>query len=133
LRGKRIYGLIPGKRFSRVNIVAGYYGNKILGEYCYTGTTTAAVFEEWFCTYLLPETQSGDVVILDNARFHNKKRLKQYASVYKVCLIFLPPYSPDLNRIEKVWANLKRFLRDYMMPFDSLHSSIYWYFAIGYY
>jgi hypothetical protein len=133
LRGKRIYGLIQGKKFSRTNIVAGYCDGKILGEYCYTGTTNSAVFEEWFCKFLLPETKNGDYIILDNASFHNKKRLKWYAAVYKVIVVFLPPYSPDYNRIEKVWANLKRFLRETKMEFDSLQSAIYWYFAVGYY
>jgi transposase len=133
LRGKRVHGLISGRRFKRTNIVAGYCDGKILGEYCYTGTTTAAVFEEWFCTFLLPETRKGDCIIMDNARFHNKKRLLDYARVYGVLLIFLPPYSPDYSPIEKVWANVKRFLRNYISHFDTLQSAIYWYFATALY
>lgn len=132
LRGERVYGLIPGKKFFRTNIVAGYCDGKIMGEYCYTSTTTAQVFEEWFCKFLLPETQKGDVIIMDNARFHNKKRLNEYARVYKVVIIFLPPYSPDYNCIEKIWANLKRFLRETTLEFSSLQCTIYWYFAVGY-
>jgi transposase len=100
-----------------------------LGEYCYSGTTTSKVFEDWFCDFMLAETQPGDVIIMDNASFHNKKRLKKYAEVYKVTLVFLPPYSPDYNPIEHVWANMKRFLRNTALSFDSLKSAIYWYFA----
>jgi transposase len=130
LRGTRVQGFISGRKFSRTNIVAGYCDGKIVGEYCYSGTTTSTVFEEWFCKFLLPETQHGDVIIMDNASFHNKKRLRQYADVYKVSIIFLPPYSPDYNPIEKVWANLKRFLRNAMIQFYSIYSAIYWYFSM---
>lgn len=115
-----------------MNIVAGYCDRQILGEYCYSGTTTAKIFEDWFCDFLLPLTQAGDVIILDNASFHNKKRLREYAAVYKLTIIFLPPYSPDFNFIEPVWANLKRFLRNTLLRFHSLQSAIYWFFAVGY-
>jgi transposase len=129
-RGKKIFGLVPGRRFARVNVVAGYCDGSILGEYCYTGSTTAATFEYWFCCFLLPETLKGDVIIMDNARFHNKKRLREYARVYHVTIIFLPPYSPDYNPIEHIWANMKRFLRNTKLVFKSVQSAIYWYFAL---
>lgn len=132
-RGERIHGFIQGRKFARINVVAGLCDGRILGEYCYTGTTTAKSFEEWFCVFLLPETQKGDTIIMDNASFHNKKRLKQYAWIYKVIIVFLPPYSPDYNLIEHVWANLKRFLRNTMRSFLSLQSAVYWFFTFGYY
>ncbi len=78
----------------------------------------------------MPETRAGDVVIMDNARFHNKKRLHEYARVYKVTVVFLPPYSPDYNPIEHVWANMKRFLSNTMLAFRSIQSAVYWYFAL---
>jgi len=93
---------------------------------------TAWNFEEWFCHFLLPLTNKGDVVILDNASWHNKKRLRKYAWVYNVYIIFLPPYSPDYNPIEIVWANLKRFLRNYGHHFQTIQNAIYWYFAFAY-
>jgi ribosomal protein L30E len=122
---------MPGRRFTRVNVVAGYCEGRIMGEHCYTGTTTAEVFEEWFCSFLLPETHEGDVIIMDNASFHNKKRLNEYARLCKVSILFLPPYSPDFNPIEHVWANMKRFLRNTVIVFDSVQSSIYYYFDAG--
>ena len=92
----------------------------------------SARFEEWFCNRLLPSTNKGDVVIMDNASYHNKKRLRMYAWIYKVKIIFLPPYSPDYSPIEKVWANLKRFLRDYGKLFKDIQYAIYWYFNVRY-
>ena len=131
-RGMRIYGMVSGRKFARLNVVAGYCNGRKLAEYCYRGITTAKVFEDWFCTYLLPETRIGDVIILDNASFHNEKRLRACAAIYKVSIIFLPPYSPDYNPIEHVWANLKQFIRNTHMQFASLQSAAYWCFDIGY-
>jgi transposase len=132
LRGIRVHGFISGRRFTRINVVAGYCDGNIIGEYCYTGSTTSEKFETWFCSFLLPEAHYGDVIIMDNARFHNKKRLREYANVYKVTIIFLPPYSPDLNSIEHIWANMKRFLRNRVNTFQYIQSAIYWFFAVGY-
>lgn len=101
-RGKKIFGLVQGRRFARVNVIAGRCDDRILGECCYTCPITADIFENWFCDFLLPETKPGDTVIMDNASFHNKKRLRRYAAVYHVSIIFLPPYSPDYNPIEHV-------------------------------
>ena len=133
LRGERVYGIIPGKRFARMSVVSGICDGQIIGDYCYTGSMNSARFEDWFCGYLLPNTCKGDVIILDNATFHNKKRLEQYAWIYKVTIIFLPPYSPDFNPIEEVWANLKRFLRNYGNRFASIQGGIYWYFSVAFY
>jgi transposase len=133
LRGKRIHGYVPGKKFARVNVVAGLCDDHILGHYCYSGKMNAQRFEDWFCHFLLPEARKGDVVIIDNASWHNKKRLQMYAWVYKITIVFLPAYSPDYNPIEHVWANLKHFLRNTKHRFQSIQSAIYWYFAFAYY
>jgi len=127
-----VHGFVSGKRPFRVNVVAGYCGGQMLGEYCYSGSMDSKRFEEWFCKHLLPETHEGDVVIMDNASYHSKKRLREYALVYKVRVIFLPPYSPDLNPIEHIWANLKSFLRNTKRQFESLSLAIYWYLVFGY-
>jgi len=112
--------------------VAGLRDGKTIGDYCFTGSMNSKRFEEWFCKYLLPATRKGDTIIMDNASYHNKKRLTKYAWVYKVKIIFLPPYSPDYNLIEPVWANLKRFLRNYGQRFHDTGYGIYWYFSVAY-
>jgi hypothetical protein len=129
LRGRRICGFIPskrsGKRSVRANVVAGCCDGRILAEFCDKGSATSKVFDDWFCGRLLPETHPGDFIISDNASFHNKKRLEEYALIYKVTVIFLSAYSPDYNPVEYIWANLKRFLRNYGQRFDSIASDIY--------
>ncbi len=95
---------------------------------CYRHTTDSAFFEAWFEDNLLKELPKGYTVIMDNAAFHRKKRLRKIARG-KARLLFLPPYSPDYNPIEKSWANMKRFLRDNSKDFQSVVSGIYGYFG----
>jgi len=95
---------------------------------CYSHATNSEFFEDWFENNLLKEIPNGYTVIMDNARFHRKKELRKMARG-KVRLLFLPPYSPDYNPIEKSWANMKRFLRNNLKDFQSVTSGIYSYFG----
>jgi len=67
---------------------------------------------------------------MDNASFHRKVKLQELAEKAGVGLIFLPAYSPDLNPIEKLWANMKRWLRNNLSYFNSLDIAIYQYFSV---
>ena len=70
---------------------------------------------EWFLTYveqaLVPTLQPGDVVVLDNLGSHKGKAVRRSIRKAWTHLFFLPPYSPDLNPIEQVFAKLKALLR----------------------
>ena len=72
----------------------------------------------------MPGLSAGDVVIMDNARFHRERILRQIASRYRVMALFLPPYSPDYNPIERLWANMKRWLRKNMRHYDSFEDAL---------
>ena len=97
---------------------------------CYKQTTNGGFFEEWFKDCLLKEIPQGYTVIMDNASFHRKTNLRKLARG-KVRLLFLPPYSPDYNPIEKTWANMKRFLRGNLQNYQSVDSAIYDYFGVS--
>ena len=70
---------------------------------------------EWFKAYveqaLVPTLQPGDVVVMDNLGSHKGKAVRQAIRAAGAHLLFLPPYSPDLNPIEQVFAKLKTLLR----------------------
>lgn len=64
---------------------------------------------------------------MDNASFHRKNKLRNLARRHGMKILFLPPYSPDFNPIEKSWANMKRYLVDYLPSSENLQSAIYSY------
>jgi len=80
---------------------------------------------------LLKEAKPGSVIVLDNATFHRKKTLKKLAEQANCSVLFLPPYSPDLHPIENFWANLKKFLNDYLRFFYFLSDAICYFFQLA--
>jgi transposase len=88
------------------------------------------VFETWFEEVLLAQLPKGQTIIMDNASFHRKKALRELARQAKSEIVFLPAYSPDLNPIEKTWANPKSFLRNYAFRFDKIQNAISYYFKV---
>ena len=69
---------------------------------------TQDLFNSWFEQALLPELGPGTTIILDNASAHKSPKILDIARSYGCKVLFLPPYSPDLNPIEKFWVNLKK-------------------------
>jgi transposase len=128
-RGVKIHGTRPGRKFDRTNIIAGLFGKKHIAVKTYKNRTNSAFFEDWFEWELLAEVPEFSVIVMDNARFHRKLKLQKIADRYGVFLLFLPPYSPDFNPIEKSWANLKKWLRKNLKFFPSLDFAIYYYFG----
>jgi transposase len=127
LRGEIVEDLKRGTQFRRVNVIGAVCQKRHIAIECYKHTTDSTFFEGWFKDSLLKAVPKGYTVIMDNAKFHRKKVLRKLARG-KVRLLFLPPYSPDYNMIEKSWANMKRYLRDHTHCFNSVDSTIYHYF-----
>ena len=118
-RGQKVFGKISGRKFKRINIVSGICCGKWVAPVEYDGSTDSTLFEFWFENCLLKEVKRGKFIILDNAAFHRKARLIELAAKKRCKVIFLPPYSPDLNPIENKWAWLKQRLRQTLSMFDS--------------
>jgi transposase len=127
----KIEGTKRGKRFARTNVVAARSGSNTVAPLCYTQNTNGEFFTEWFRKRLVKAIAKGSTVIMDNASFHPKKKLRNLARRHGVKLLFLPPYSPDLNPIEKTWANMKRALVDILPNCKTLSDAIYTYFSIS--
>ena len=71
----------------------------------------AASFEDWLEQCLVPTLSQGDVVVMDNLSSHKGPRVEQLIKAAGAELRYLPPYSPDMNPIEKAYSKLKAFLR----------------------
>jgi transposase len=75
------------------------------------GATTGEIFEVYVREILCPTLKSGDIVILDNLGAHKRQAAIDAIESTGAKVRFLPPYSPDLNPIEKMWSKIKEFLR----------------------
>lgn len=75
------------------------------------GSCDKETFREFMEKILLPQTRKGDVVIMDNARIHKKSFDIALFEIKGVEIKYLPPYSPDLNPIEKMWSKVKNTMR----------------------
>ena len=124
-RGQQVLGRISGRTYKRCGIVAAKMGDKILAPFQYSGTMNSRLFEQWFSEQLLPSLEKGTVIVMDNASFHCKKRLVSAAQNADCKLLFLPPYSPELNPIEHFWAWLKRFLRKFLSSVPSFDDALF--------
>jgi hypothetical protein len=129
-RGKRVVVPQPGRRFKRVNVVSGWrsHDKKILAPTIYSWNTTAEWFLVWFEFFLCPLLKLGTIIVLDNARFHNRKEILEIARFYGCSVSWLPKYSPDLNILEKCWANLKNWLRLHSNGFAKIQDAIFAHF-----
>jgi len=131
VRGKKVFDVRPGRKFKRVNVIGGMCGGRLMATQKYEHSTTGAFFEQWFKDVLLAEVPEGYTIIMDNASFHRKARLKIIAAKANVRLLFLPPYSPDFNPIEFCWANMKRWIREHMtLLYDAswcIDEYLWWY------
>ena len=124
-KGEKVHESIKGNKYQRTSIVAGQLGREIIAPLQYSGTMNGDFFEIWFEEHLLPEIPKDAVIILDNASFHRKKRLLDIAGKYNRAVIFLPPYSPELNPIEHFWYWLKKTVADTLRFTFDLASAIF--------
>jgi hypothetical protein len=101
-------------RDERYQILPAYSQDGIVLTRVFRGSTDALVFEDFIDELLRhcgrwPEPKS--VLVMDNASFHHSERLSQMCADAGVKLVYLPPYSPDLNPTEEFFAELKNFIR----------------------
>ena len=77
----------------------------------YQGGTTGERFVQYLKETLLPTLKPGDIVVMDNMRSHHVKAVREVLEEKGMKVLYLPPYSPDLNPIEKMWSKMKALLR----------------------
>ena len=123
-RGVPIIGQVSGLKYQRTGLIAALIGDTIYEPLQYKGTMDSILFETYFETRLLPALPENTVIVLDNASFHRKNVLIPMTEKAGHRIIFLPPYSPNLNRIEFFWSWLKRHLRKILPSHNSLDDAI---------
>ena len=111
-KGTRYLAERLGHRTQRTSVAAAWCRDengqgKVLSPLMFEGYCNSAVIEAWFEQHLIHELEPGQVVILDNASFHRRAQLSEIVAQVGCTLLMLPPYSPDLNKIEPgaPWAD----------------------------
>lgn len=108
VRGQRVYGLQNANQRPRTSLIGGYLNHRLIAPMLFEGTCNTEVFNQWLARLLLPGLMPGSVIVMDNATFHKSEKTIELIKRADCVPLFLSPYSPDLNPIEKLWANLKR-------------------------
>ena len=110
-RGLRLRAAVPHGHYKTVTLVAGLSLRGIKAQKAFDRPINAALFEEWVETCLVPALSEGDIVVMDNLPAHKGPRVEELIKAAGAELRYLPPYSPDLNPIEKAFSKLKAHLR----------------------
>ena len=124
--GKKSYSEQLAFYTERTNMVAAYryHDKELVAPFEYEGSTDSHLFCGWFEQCLCPNLKPGDYVIMDNASFHKGEDIIEIAEKHQIKIVYLPAYSPDLNPIEKFWANFKRNLRKIVKKYKSFQEAI---------
>lgn len=109
--GQKLIGKISGKHIKRTNIVAGLWNKQIVAPLIFQGSCNTELFMSWIEQQLVPSLKKGQAVVMDNASFHKSPKIREAIEQAGCRLIYLPPYSPDLNPIETFWANMKKWIK----------------------
>jgi len=113
-RGVPCFDTRLGHASERLSVVAAWTPTPtpdLMAPLSFDGTCHHRLFELWMRVMLCPLLRAGQVVILDNARFHRKKAVQRILKKAGCRALFLPAYSPDLNLIEPQWHGLKTRVR----------------------
>jgi transposase len=123
LKGQRCYGKHDWGAKGRTNAIGALIGNALITIGLISGSVNTAVFTSWVEQFLLPSLPKESVVVMDNASFHKGKDMQKMLEDSGHKLLYLPPYSPDLNPIEKKWAQAKQIRRSTNCSIDQIFTT----------
>jgi transposase len=111
-RGERAYGKVPRNRGKNQTLIASITLRGGIGEsVSIEGATDAPLFETYVEEFLAPTLEAGQVVILDGLGAHRTEKVRELIERRGANLVFLPPYSPDMNPIEEAFSKIKSIAR----------------------
>ena len=110
-RGERCLGSAPHGHWKTTTFVAALRHDALTAPMVTDGPINGALFLGWVRTFLCPTLRPGDIVIADNLSSHKVAGVREAIESVGALIRYLPPYSPDLNPIEKLFAKFKALLR----------------------
>jgi len=110
-RGERLVSAVPYGHWKTTTFIAGLRQDGLTAPFVIDGPING----EWFLVYveqvLAPTLSNGEIVVMDNLASHKVAGVREAIEAKGARLLYLPPYSPDLNPIEQAFAKLKALLR----------------------
>lgn len=110
-RGQRLRASVPHGHWKTTTFIGGLRLGGMTAPMVLDGPMTGVWFQAYVEQVLVPTLQPGDIVILDNLACHRNAAARRAIEAAGASLLFLPPYSPDLNPIENAFSKLKAMLR----------------------
>jgi len=110
-RGERLVSAVPHGHWLTTTFIAGLRKDRIDAPCVFNGPMNGEMFVAYIEQFLAPTLTPGDIVIMDNLPAHKVEGAKRAIAARGATLVYLPPYSPDLNPIEQLFAKLKALLR----------------------
>ena len=107
-KGVGVEAQVPSHRYTTTTLIAARLDGCFTAPVLFEGSCDAVAFNTWLSAMLSPLLNDTHVVIMDNASFHKGSQTAALIRDSGASLLFLPPYSPELNPIEKDFANIKR-------------------------
>ena len=110
-RGVRAHDAVPRNRGTVTTMLGALGLDGMRAMMTIEGATDADVFGAFVTHVLVPTLKPGDIVVMDNVGAHKPLWIRQLIEAAGAAVVFLPPYSPDLNPIEECWSKLKGILK----------------------
>jgi transposase len=110
-RGHRVVGSIPKNWGHNVTLLAALSTTGVEATMTIEGATDTDVFCAYISEVLSPTLRTGDIVVMDNLSAHKAQRVRELIEARGARVMYLPPYSPDFNPIERCWSKIKTYLR----------------------
>jgi len=108
---QRVVDSVPDVRFARTSVLASVRLDGTIVPCVFDDALNGDLFREYVRVFLVPTLKLGDIVVLDNLSSHKVSGIAEMIQAAGAQVIFLPPYSPDLNPIELMWSKIKAILR----------------------
>lgn len=109
--GARVHINKPTKRGPNVTFVGAMTLQGIVTLDALAGSCTKERFLEWVVDIFAPTLRVGQIVVMDNLKAHHNPAVRELIEAAGATILFIPPYSPDMNAIEECWSKIKTFMR----------------------
>ena len=100
---------------NQTNAIGAIHQGQLFAVGLFDCKVNSDVFHFWVDKFLIPELPVNSVIVMDNATFHQRQDIEDLFTQHGHQILWLPPYSPDLNPIEKTWAWVKRKRKEWLV------------------